>query len=270
MIYLTSMNATLLPFHTQVANAWRIFLHRWGSAVLIQLLMLVPGVLMYPLVIEYLNAIQNNIDPMTVFQTTVYGTTFVWGFGLLLFIGVLTTTALMILFAAGEKISFMTALTSAVKRYIPVLYTSILSAIAIIGALLPAYALNYWYYVAARTGLTLDGNGIVALDAVMLIALVALFIPAVILVVWLMYAPLLTALNTSPAGFTALVHSKRLVHGHVWQILWRIIGAGILFQVINISVQSLSLASFLIPFVMGIIAIAFFVEIYKELHEGGA
>lgn len=261
---------TLLPFHTQVANAWRAFLHRWGSAVLIQLLMIIPGILMYPLIVEYLTALNTGTDTAFVFQTTVYGTMFVLGFVLLLLVSVLTTTALMILFAASEKISFITALASALKRYIPVLYTSILSAIAIIGALLPAYALNYWYYAAARTGLTLDGNGIVALDAVMLIALVALLIPAAILAVWLMYAPLLTAINASPAGFTALVNSKRLVHGHMWQVLWRIIGAGILFQLLSISTQTLYAASVVVPFILAIVTIAFFVEIYKELREGGA
>ena len=261
---------TLLPFHTQIANAWKTFIHRWGSALIIQLPMVVPGVLMYPLIVEYLIALEAGTDPAIVFQTTVYGTMFLWGFILLLLVGVLTTTSLMILFAAQDKISFMTAITSAVKRYIPVLYTSILSAIAIIGALLPAYALNYWYYVAARTGLTLDGNGIVALDAVIAIALVALLIPAAIVAVWLMYAPLLVAVKVSLAGFTALKDSKNLVHGHLWQVLWRIIGAIIVFQVISISVQSLYLASFLIPFVLAIVAIAFFVEIYKELREGGA
>ncbi len=108
---------TLLHFHTQVANAWRSFLHNWGSSLLIQLLMIVPGILMYPLIVEYLLAIDAGTDPMIVFQTTVYGTTFVWGFALFLLVGVLTTAAQMILFAAQEKISFMTALTSAVKRY---------------------------------------------------------------------------------------------------------------------------------------------------------
>ncbi len=264
------MSSQLLPFHTQIANAWKTFIHRWGSAVLIQLPMIIPGILMYPLIVEYLAALDAGTDPALVFQTTVYGTTFLWGFVLFLLVGVLTTASLMILFVTKEKISFMTAITSAVKRYIPVLYTSILSAIAVLAALLPAYALNYWYYVAARTGLTLDGNGIVALDAVIAIAIVALLIPAAIVAVWLMYAPLLTAVNASPAGFTALVNSKRLVHGHLWQVLWRIIGASILVQIISMSVQSLYLASSLIPFIMGLIAIAFFVEIYKELHEGGA
>jgi len=261
---------TLLPFHTQVANAWKTFLHRWGSALLIQLLMIVPGILMFPLMAEYLLALDAGTDPMVVFQTTVYGTSFVWGFALLLLVGVLTTTAQMILFAAQDKISFMTALTSAVKRYIPVLYTSILSAIAVIASLIPAYALNYWYYVAARSGLPIDGNGIIALDAVIMIAVVALLIPAAIIAVWLMYAPLLTAVKASSAGFTALKDSKNLVHGHLWQVMWRIIGAVILFQIISVSTQTLYLASLLVPFIAGIIAIAFFVELYKELHEGGA
>src|SRR3989344_3717033 len=176
---------TLLPFHTQVANAWRLFLHRWGSAVLIQLLMIVPGVLIFPLIVEYLLALEAGTDPITVFQTTVYGTSFVWGFALLLLVGVLTTTAQMILFAAQEKISFITALGAAVKRYIPVLYTSILSAIAVIGSLVPAYLLNYGYYVSARAGLPIDGNGILALDAIVLIAIVALLIPAAIVAAWL-------------------------------------------------------------------------------------
>lgn len=232
--------------------------------------MIVPGILMYPLIVEYIAALEMGTDPMVVFQTTVYGATFVWGFALLLLIGVLTTTAQMILFAAQDKISFMTALASAVKRYIAVLYTSIVSAITVIGALVPAYLLNYWYYVAARAGLPIDGNGIIALDAVIMIAVVALLIPAAIVAVWLMYAPLLVAVKASPAGFTALKDSKNLVHGHLWQVLWRIIGAVILFQIIGASVQTLPVASLLVPFILAIVAIAFFVELYKELKEGGA
>lgn len=259
---------TLLPFHSQIAHAWKTFIHRWGSALIIQALMIVPGFLMYPLIVEYLNAVAQGINPAVIYQESVYGGMFVVGFFLLLLLGVLTPTALMILFASKEKISFITALASALKRYFPVFYTSILSTIAVIGAMLPAYGLNYWYYAAARSGLTLSGNGIIALDAIIAIALVALLIPAGLVAVWLMYAPLLTALKASPAGFTALMNSKNLVHGHLWQVVWRIIGAIIVFQVISISVQSLYLASFLIPFVLAIVAIAFFVELYKELKEG--
>lgn len=264
------MISQLLPFHTQIANAWRLFLHRWGSALVIQLLMVVPGFLMYPFVSEYIAAAAQGIDPTSVYQNSIYGGTFVWGFFLSLLVGVLTTTSLMILFVAQEKISFMTAITSAVKRYVPVLYTSVLCAIAVIGALVPAYALNYWYYTAARAGLTLDGNGIIALDAVVLIALVALLIPAVIVAIWLMYAPLVTGVKASPAGFAAMMNSKRLVHGHVWQVLWRILGAIVLIRIIGASVQSLYIASFFVPFILSLVAIAFFVELYKELREGGA
>lgn len=264
------MNASLLPFHTQLANAWKTFLHRWGSAVTIQLLMLIPGILMYPLLDEYATAIGEGVDPTSVFQTTSYGGAFVWGFFLLIFLGILTSTALMILFFAKDKISVVTALTSAVKRYIPVLYTSILCAIAIIGALVPSYLLNYWYYVSARAGFTLDASGLAALDAVILIAVVALMIPAAIVTVWLMYAPLLVAVKAVPAGFSALMRAKHLVYRHVWQILWRLIGSIVLFEIVSRTFQSLYPASLVVPYVLVIIVTAFFVEIYKELREGGA
>lgn len=259
----------LLPFHTQVANAWRLFLHRWGTAILIQLLMIIPSLLMLPLIVEYMAALEEGVDPTVIFQNSAYGSTFVWGFALLLLVGVLTTTALSMLFAAQEKISFITAIAAAVRRYIPVLYTTILSSIAVVGALVPAYLLNYWYYAAARAGLGIDGSGIVAVDAIMLIALIALLIPAAMVGVFLMYAPLLVAVKASPAGFTALLASKHLVRGHMWQLLWRVIGAVILFQILGVSVQSLPLASFLVPFILSVVAIAFFVEVYKEI-KGGA
>ncbi len=262
------MNVTLLPFHTQIANAWGTFIHRWGSAVIIQALMIVPGLLMVPLIVEYATAVEQGIDPTFVYQNSLYGGAFIWGFFLLLLLGLLTSTALMILFAAQEKISFMTALTSAVKRYIPVLYTSLVSAIAVIGALVPAYLLNYWYTVSARAGLPLDGSGIVALDSIILIAVVALLIPTAIVAVWVMYAPLLVALKAAPAGFAAIMHARHMVHKHIWHILWRMIGAVILFQIISVSLQSLYPISLIAPFILALVATAFFIEIYKELRDG--
>lgn len=260
--------STLLPFHIQLGNAWRLFLHRWGSAVVIHAFMMVPSLLMYPLVTEYLAAVQAGTDPVAVLQSSMYGSMFVVGFVLLILLGVLTTSALMIVFAAQEKISLFTAVASAVRRYIPVLYTSVLSALAVIGALVPAYALNYLYYAYARTGLTLDASGIAALDIVVLIAIVALLIPAAIIAVWVMYAPLAVALKATSAGFTALLHSKHVVHHHVWQVLWRMLGAVLLFQIIGVSVRSLPFASFFVPFILTLVVTAFFVELYKELHEG--
>lgn len=264
------MNTTLLPFHQQLANAWKLFLHRWGSALIIQLFMIIPGILMYPLVVQYLQALQEGIDPAVVYQNSVYGVSFVWGFVLLLLVGVITSTALIILFAAQEKIFFITAIISALRRFVPVLYTSLLSAIAVVVALLPAFGLNYWYASMLRSGVAIDGSGIVALDAVVLVAVIALLIPAALVVVWSMYAPLLVALKASPTGFTAIMQSKHLVHGHLWQIVWRVLGTIVLFRIIGASVQSLNVASLLVPYVLAIVAIAYFVELYKELNEGGA
>ncbi len=101
----------------------------------------------------------------------------------------------------------------------------------------------------------------------MLIAVVALLIPAAIVATWVMYAPLAVALKASPSGFTALMSSKQLVHKHVWQVFWRVLGSMVLFQIVSVSVSTLPYASYLVPFAFSIIIIAFFVELYKELQQ---
>lgn len=262
--------ATLLPFHTQLANAWKLFLHRWGVAVVLQLLALIPGVLLYPLVVEYRAAIDNGVDPTVVFQTSMYVTQFLIGFILLILLGVFIAASTGILFAAQEKLSFYAVVKATLVRYVPVLYTSILAAFAVVVSLIPALALNYWYTTFALGGIMVAGGGIAAVNAIMLIAIVALLIPAAIVATWVMYAPLVTALKSAPAGFTALMSSKNLVQGHIWQVFWRMFGSLVLYQVVSMSVGSLPYASYLVPFILSIIIIAFFVELYKELqeHEG--
>lgn len=261
------MNSTLLPFHQQLSNAWKTFIHRWGSAIVLQFLMIIPGVLMLPFVVDYLSAIHNDIDPAIVFQESPYGVEFVIGFVLLLLLGVFTSAAMGILFATKEKPSLITVSAAAGLRYIPVFYTTILGALAVGISMIPAFALNYWYAAFARGGIDISNNGIIAVDAIVLIAIIALLIPAAIVSVWVMYAPLATALKESPAGFTALMFSKERVHGHLWQVLWRIIGSLVLFQIVSKSVSTLPIASYLIPLALSAIIMAFFVELYKELDQ---
>ena len=260
---------TLLPFHTQLANAWKLFLNRWGSAVALQFLYLIPGILMFPLMIEYAEALLAGIDPAAMLQGSAYVTSFLIGFILLVLVGVFVAAATGILFAARKKPTLGEVVTSTLMRYVSVLYTSVLSTLVVLVALIPAFALNYWYTVFAYSGVTIAGNGIAAVDAIVLIALVALLIPAVIIATWVMYAPLVVALKAAPAGFTAIMFAKEAVHHHVWQIVWRMVGSMALYQIVSASVANLPYASYLVPFALSIIIIAFFVEMYKEL-QGGA
>ncbi len=257
----------LLPFHAQLLNAWKLFLDRWGSAVFLQLLTLIPGVLMLPLVLDYLSVIASGYDPVIV-QGSQNVSLFLIGFLLFIFLGVFISTALGILFATPNKLSFGTVIASTIRRYIPVLYTSILSGVIVLLSLIPALALNLWYVLFASKGAPVDGNALVAVDVIVLIAVVALLIPAAIVTAWVMYAPLAVALKAAPAGFTAVMHAKHLVHDHVWQITWRIIGSIVLFRIVTASVSYLPYLWFLVPFSLSIIITAFFVEVYKELHSG--
>ncbi len=259
---------TLLPFHTELSNAWKLFLRRWGSAVLLQVLILIPGALMFPFASEYLIAIQNGVDPTGILQTSLYTSQFIVGYCLFILVEIFIAASTGILFAAQEKISFLRAFLGGIVRYIPVLYTTILSAFIVTLSLIPAFALNYWYASFAETGATtISDTGIMAVDLIVIIALVALLIPAFIIMVWVMYAPLAVALKAAPAGFTAIMFSKHLMHRHVWQVVWRMVGVMALFQIISASVSTLPYASYLVPFILTILALAFFVEVYKELHQ---
>lgn len=260
----------LLPFPTELYNAWKIFIHRWGSAAVLQALSLIPGVFMLPLVSEYLLAAENGLDTTAVLQGSPYGGQFIIGFVLMLLFSVFTAASTGILFTSQKKISLWTVIMATLIRYLPVLYTSILAALAVMVSLIPALALNYWYGVFTRGDAPVTGSAIAAVDAIVLIAIFALLIPAVIVTTWVMYAPLATALKAAPAGFTAIMFSKHLVHRHVWQIVWRMVGSMILFQIASASVANLPYLSYIVPFVLSIIIIAFFVEIYKELHEDQA
>jgi len=258
---------TLYPFHTQLQNAWKLFLSRWGNAVVIQLLTLIPGVLIYPLVSEYLVAVQNGDNTSALFANSPNGPLFLLGFLFLILIGIFVASATGILFAVRDKISLGKVFASTFSTYIPVLYTSILAGLAVLISLIPALALNYWYGVFALGGSVVSGSGLVAVEAIVLIAIVALLIPAMIVAVWVMYAPLAVALKASPAGFTAIMHAKHLVRHHVWQLAWRVVGTIVLFQIISGTVSTLMYASYLVPFVLSIIIFAFFVEVYKELQD---
>ncbi|MEK7499236.1 MAG: hypothetical protein AAB649_01365, partial [Patescibacteria group bacterium] len=220
----------LLPFHTQLQNAWKLFLSRWVSAVVLQLFTLIPGVLMYPLVNEYVRAGANGENPELVLQNSQYATQFLCGFILLLLISVFVASATGVLFAAKKKISLRAVLISTVSTYIPVLYTSILAGLTVLLSLVPAMALYYFYAEFARTGSPVTGSAVMAVDAIVLIAIIALLIPAAIVATWVVYAPLAVALKAAPAGFTAIMHTKHLVGNHVWGLAWRMIGSIVLFQ----------------------------------------
>ncbi|MDA1169469.1 MAG: hypothetical protein O3A36_03970 [bacterium] len=258
---------TLLPFSTQLTNAWKLFLSRWGTAVVLQLFTLIPGIFMYPLVSEYVQANVNGENVNAVFQNSVYVNQFLFGFVLLMLIGIFVASATGVLFAAQKKVSLGALLTNTVKTYIAVLYTSMLSGLAVLFSIIPAMALYYWYVAFARGGSAVTGSAVMAVDAIVLVALVALLIPAAIVATYVMYAPLAVALKVTSAGFTAIMHTKHLVAHHVWQLSWRIVGSIALFQIVSASVSTLPYASFFVPFVLSIVILAFFVELYKELQE---
>lgn len=258
---------TLLPFSTQLTNGWKLFVSRWGVAVVLQLFTLIPGIFMYPLVSEYVRANANGGNVNAVFQNSVFVTQFLIGFVLLLLISVYVASATGVLFATRKKLSLWVLLVSTMRTYIPVLYTSILASLAVLISLIPAMALSYWYAAFARGGSPVDGSAVVAVDAIVLIAIVALLIPAAIVATYVIYAPLAVALKATSAGFTAIMHTMHLVKHHVWGLVWRICGSIFLFQIVSESVRSLSYASYLVPFVLSIVILAFFVEIYKELRE---
>lgn len=258
---------TLLPFFTQLQNAWKLFLSRWGTAVVLQLLTLIPGILMYPLVSEYVRANVNGENVNAVFQNSVYVTQFLVGFVLLMLVSVFVASATGVLFAARKKVSLGALFTSTVRTYIPVLYTTIFSGLAVLLSLVPAMALYYWYTAFSRGGEAVSFSEGVAVDAIVFVAIIALIIPAAIIATYVMYAPLAVALKVTPAGFTAIMHTKNVVAHHVWQLVWRIVGSIALFQIVSASVSMLPYASFLVPFVVSLVILAFFVELYKELQE---
>lgn len=259
------MTTPLPTFFDQLSRAWKLFLDRWGVAVVLELLMMIPAMLMIPLVIEYISALEQGVDTNLVLANSAYSGEFLFGFFGSIFFGILGMTAMMIAFASKKKISLLVALTEGVKRYIPVLYTSILAGLLVAVSFIPEQLLNYWY-AAVRSSLPVSGAGLSALDIVVFVALVALMIPALIVAIWVMYAPLAVALREVSGGFSALMFSKEIVHKHIWSLAWRIVGALILFEVISISVNTLPLASVLVPFLLMILTIAFFVELYKELR----
>lgn len=259
------MTTPLPTFFDQLSRAWKLFLDRWGVVVVLELLMIIPAMLMIPLVVEYISALEQGVDTTAVLANSAYAGEFLFGFFGSIFFGVLGMTAMMIAFASKKKVSLLVALTDAVKRYIPVLYTSILAGLAVAVSFIPAELLNYWY-VAVRDTLPISGNGLSALDVVIFVAFIALLIPAFIVSIWVMYAPLAVALREVSGGFTALLFSKQIVHTHIWSLAWRIIGTLVLFEVLSITVSSLPLAAALVPLVLMILTIAFFVELYKELR----
>lgn len=222
---------------------------------------------MFPLVREYLLANASGINPDVVFRNSLYTSQFLLGFALLMLIGVFVAAATGVLFAAKKKVTLWSVLGSTAVSYISVLYTSILAGLVVILSLVPAFALNIWYINFARGEAVVYGNATLAVDVIVLIAVIALLIPAAIVTTWVMYAPLAVALKAAPAGFTAIMHTKHLVRHHVWQLIWRIVGSMALFKIVSESVAGLPHASYIVPFVLSIIIMAFFVEIYKELQE---
>ena len=259
------MTTPLPTFFDQLSRAWKLFLNRWGVAVVLELLMVIPAMLMIPLTLEYISAIEQGVDTNAVLANSIYATEFFFGFFGAIFFGILGMTAMMIAFAAKKKISLLVALTEGVKRYIPVLYTSILAGLTVAVSFIPAELLNYWY-MAVRDTLPVSGSGLAALDIVVFVAFVALLIPACIVSIWVMYAPLAVALREVSGGFTALLFSKQIVHKHIWSLAWRVVGTLILFEALSIAASALPIAAALVPFVLMILTIAFFVELYKELR----
>lgn len=259
------MTSSFPSFFEQLGGAWRLFIQRWGIAVVLQLLMIIPALLMIPLALTYMSAVNLGEDVVTTIANSPYTVEFLMGFFGTIFFGILATTAMMIAFASKKKITLMVALTSAAKRYIPVLYTSFLAGLAVAVAFIPAQLLNYWYS-AVGASLPVSGGGRTAVDVVVFVAVVALMIPAVIVSVWVMYAPLAVALKETPSGLTAILFSKAMVHKHIWSIVWRMVGVLIFFEAVSISVSALPIAGAVVPLILVMLTVAFFVELYKELR----
>jgi hypothetical protein len=213
-----------------------------------------------------MSAVYQGFDAAYAIATSPYTVEFLIGFFATIFFGVLSMTAMIIVFASKKKLTLLTALTSAVHQYIPVLYTSFLAGLVVAISFIPAHLLRYWYLAVQET-LPVTGSGLIALDLIVLIAIVALMIPACIVAIWVMYAPLAVALKETPSGMTALMFSKAVVHNHVWSLLWRVIGFVVVFNVLTISFSALPLAGAIVPFILTMLAIAFFVDLYKELRS---
>ncbi|MEO6077999.1 MAG: hypothetical protein ABIP54_04385, partial [Candidatus Andersenbacteria bacterium] len=93
------MKSTFPTFFQQLGSAWKLFAERWGVVTLLQLLTVIPAFLMLPLALTYMSAMYQGVDTTYAVATSPYTVEFLIGFFGAIFFGVLSMTAMMIVFA---------------------------------------------------------------------------------------------------------------------------------------------------------------------------
>lgn len=255
----------LTAFSNELSDAWRVFRSQWRTAVKIAVVPVVPLLLTVPFLIEraiLLTSGETTVPLPTSFLTVAVGLLGVAGFIVVSFV---SKAALTVAFYRSPRLDVRRSLALGLQRFPAFFTTELLVAILIgITMLLPLSFLA-WYDIVRRLAIS-DFSTLVATDAVILLGTLALFLPAILLAVWLEFAALAVAVGDANGPVAALQRSVHLVRGRAVRLLKRLAGWVALSLVLTIAVAPLPIANWLTPFLLTLYGTAFLVVLYKELR----
>lgn len=145
--------------------------------------------------------------------------------------------------------------------FAPYIWTEILVAVVVVVALLPGLLVGGWMLTASGQGALSSGTA--ALTAVVA---VALLLPGIGAAVWYAFAPLAVAVG-SKGGPAALALSSKLVRGHFWPVVARLLLWVIIQAAIARVVSPLPVLNWLVPYLVSLLGLAYFMALYQALRK---
>jgi len=258
------MGSTLPSFGSLVRTAWDLSRPRLRGLIVLAVLPLVPLFLFFP--VQSLTVLQRGVlvggepsVPTSWFQTL----------GIVVLIAAFAlnkiSAAGMFAYLADPRIhGGRAALRRGWQRWLPYLWTELLLAVIVAVAMAPGLLLGWWLVsFFSVNAVNPEDLGLLFLA---LLAPAVLLLPGVAIAVRYAFAPLAVAVG-STAGPAALSLSSKMVQGHFWPVLGRLL-LWILVQIIVVRMVSpLPILNWFVPYAISILGLAYLVALYQALRK---
>lgn len=262
---------TLPHFSTIVRDTFQLARARLGTLVVLSTVPFIPLLLFSPFITQILFAVNEGAGSIEAVVAYIsFWTSILALVGIILsFVASgVSTAAMLFALASSNDPGARKALRVGVERWLAVLFTSVLSALAVLLVMLPGILFLWWASVALNLSFA---EGMSGFSVATLVVAVLLLLPALIVATWYAFS-LIPAARGDAWGPDALRLSHRLVHGatvHVFGLLFVWMVLEFFFSLLlNIFFPGLDLfQGFVHYYATTILGSAYLVTVYHALRK---
>ena len=246
----------LPTFGSLVRTAWDSSRVRLRGLVLLSLLPLPPVLLLYLVAWRVPSAAGSLVLPIVTVVTLLVA----------LVLSKVSAVGMLAYLADPRIQGGRMALRRGWQRFLPYLWTEILVAAIALVVMIPGLLLGGWLVTSNGATVATAADAFLFLDVLLVVVVGCALLPGVLVAVRYAFAPLAVAIG-SPPGPAALALSSTLVAGHYW----RIVGLLALWVVVQVAivrmVSPLPIVNWLVPYLVGIVGVAYFVALFGALRK---